>query len=115
MDPADADELKRDINEPVHSDRVQAILAMAGKIFAEKGFDGTSMRDISEACGVSRRSCTTISKARTTSTPRSPSIRPKACMTTSTSAYPTTRHPPRRSGPICVRPLNFSSSTVGRG
>lgn len=54
MDPADADELKRDINEPVHSDRVQAILAMAGKIFAEKGFDGTSMRDISEACGVSK-------------------------------------------------------------
>ena len=36
------------------SARVREILQVGARIFAEKGFDGTSMRDISQACGISK-------------------------------------------------------------
>ena len=36
------------------SDRVLQILSVAGRLFATKGFEGTSMRDIAVACGISK-------------------------------------------------------------
>jgi len=36
------------------SERVREILETGARIFAEKGYDGTSMRDISKACGISK-------------------------------------------------------------
>ena len=39
--------------EPV-SDRVRALLEIGGRLFAEKGFEATSMRDIASAAGVSK-------------------------------------------------------------
>ena len=36
------------------SDRVLQILSEAGRLFATKGYDGTSMRDIALACGISK-------------------------------------------------------------
>jgi AcrR family transcriptional regulator len=41
-------------NQAEASDRVLQILAEAGRLFATKGFDGTSMRDIAMACGISK-------------------------------------------------------------
>lgn len=39
---------------PAMSPRVQHIMAEASRIFANKGYDGTSMRDIADACGISK-------------------------------------------------------------
>lgn len=39
---------------PVVTERVQEILDIGARIFAEKGYDGTSMRDIAVAAGVSK-------------------------------------------------------------
>jgi AcrR family transcriptional regulator len=36
------------------SDRVLQILSESAKVFAQKGYDGASMRDIAEACGISK-------------------------------------------------------------
>ncbi len=36
------------------SERVQHIMSEASRIFASKGYDGTSMRDIADACGISK-------------------------------------------------------------
>lgn len=36
------------------SDRVLQILSEAGRLFANKGYEGTSMRDIAIACGISK-------------------------------------------------------------
>jgi TetR/AcrR family transcriptional regulator, cholesterol catabolism regulator len=36
------------------SDRVLQILSEAARLFARKGYDGASMRDIAEACGISK-------------------------------------------------------------
>lgn len=41
-------------NQAEASDRVLQILAEAGRLFASKGFEGTSMRDIALACGISK-------------------------------------------------------------
>ena len=41
-------------NQAEASDRVLQILAEAGRLFASKGFEGTSMRDIAVACGISK-------------------------------------------------------------
>lgn len=41
------------IEEPI-SDRVRKILEFGGRLFAEKGFEATSMRDIASAAGVSK-------------------------------------------------------------
>lgn len=41
-------------NQAEASDRVLQILAEAARLFASKGFEGTSMRDISLACGISK-------------------------------------------------------------
>jgi TetR/AcrR family transcriptional regulator, cholesterol catabolism regulator len=41
-------------NQAEASDRVLQILAEAGRLFANKGFEGTSMRDIAVACGISK-------------------------------------------------------------
>ncbi|MEZ5650879.1 MAG: TetR/AcrR family transcriptional regulator [Burkholderiaceae bacterium] len=40
--------------EEGQSDRVREILRTGARIFAQKGFERTSMRDISDACGVSK-------------------------------------------------------------
>ena len=40
--------------EEGQSDRVRDILRTGARIFAQKGFERTSMRDISEACGISK-------------------------------------------------------------
>lgn len=36
------------------TDRMLQILAESARLFASKGYDGTSMRDIAEACGISK-------------------------------------------------------------
>jgi len=36
------------------SDRMLQILSESSRLFATKGYDGTSMRDIAEACGISK-------------------------------------------------------------
>lgn len=41
-------------NQADQSDRVLQILAEAARLFAIKGYDGTSMRDIAVACGISK-------------------------------------------------------------
>ena len=41
-------------NQAEASDRVLQILSVAGRLFATKGFEGTSMRDIAVACGISK-------------------------------------------------------------
>ena len=41
-------------NQAEASDRVLQILTEAGRLFATKGYDGTSMRDIAVACGISK-------------------------------------------------------------
>ncbi|MGY4290726.1 AcrR family transcriptional regulator [Bradyrhizobium sp. LM2.7] len=41
-------------NQAEQSDRVLQILAEAARLFATKGYDGTSMRDIAVACGISK-------------------------------------------------------------
>ncbi len=42
-------------NPPAETpERVMHILSESAKIFAQKGFDGASMRDIAEACGISK-------------------------------------------------------------
>ncbi|WP_247457489.1 TetR family transcriptional regulator [Bradyrhizobium sp. 2] len=41
-------------NQAEASDRVLQILAEAARLFATKGYDGTSMRDIAVACGISK-------------------------------------------------------------
>jgi AcrR family transcriptional regulator len=41
-------------NQAEASDRVLQILAAAARLFASKGFEGTSMRDIAVACGISK-------------------------------------------------------------
>lgn len=40
--------------ETVLNDRLRELLDTGAKIFAEKGFENTSMKDISDACGVSK-------------------------------------------------------------
>lgn len=40
--------------EEGQSERVREILRIGARVFAQKGFDGTSMRDIAQACGVSK-------------------------------------------------------------
>lgn len=40
--------------EEGRSDRVREILRTGARIFAQKGFERTSMRDISDACGISK-------------------------------------------------------------
>lgn len=40
--------------EPEPSERVRSLLEIGARIFAEKGYDATSMRDISTAAGVSK-------------------------------------------------------------
>lgn len=52
-DPAQtaADEYPAESGE---SDRVRDILRTGARLFAQKGFEGTSMRDIADACGVSK-------------------------------------------------------------
>jgi TetR/AcrR family transcriptional regulator, cholesterol catabolism regulator len=41
-------------NQAEASDRVLQILSEAGRLFATKGYEGTSMRDIAVACGISK-------------------------------------------------------------
>lgn len=41
-------------NSAEASDRVLQILSEAGRLFANKGYEGTSMRDIAVACGISK-------------------------------------------------------------
>jgi len=41
-------------NQAEASDRVLQILAEAGRLFASKGYEGTSMRDIAVACDISK-------------------------------------------------------------
>lgn len=41
-------------NQAEQSDRVLQILGEAARLFATKGYDGTSMRDIAVACGISK-------------------------------------------------------------
>jgi AcrR family transcriptional regulator len=41
-------------NQAEASDRVLQILSEAGRLFANKGYEGTSMRDIAVACGISK-------------------------------------------------------------
>ena len=36
------------------SDRMLQILTESARLFANNGYDGTSMRDIAEACGISK-------------------------------------------------------------
>lgn len=48
--PAKADALPWDAT----SERVLQILTESARIFARKGYDGASMRDIAEACGISK-------------------------------------------------------------
>ena len=43
-----------ELTEEVPSQRVQEILETGARLFAEKGYDATSMRDISNAAGVSK-------------------------------------------------------------
>ncbi|MEZ5729893.1 MAG: TetR/AcrR family transcriptional regulator [Burkholderiaceae bacterium] len=40
--------------ESGESERVRDILRTGARLFAQKGFEGTSMRDIADACGVSK-------------------------------------------------------------
>jgi AcrR family transcriptional regulator len=42
-----------DSEEPI-SERVRSLLEIGGRLFAEKGFEATSMRDIASAAGVSK-------------------------------------------------------------
>jgi TetR/AcrR family transcriptional regulator, cholesterol catabolism regulator len=42
------------LNDGESSDRVLQILAEAARIFASKGYEGASMRDIAVACGISK-------------------------------------------------------------
>jgi AcrR family transcriptional regulator len=42
------------LDEEKISDRVHTLLEVGSRIFAEKGYDGTSMRDIAAAAGVSK-------------------------------------------------------------
>jgi AcrR family transcriptional regulator len=46
--------LKSNGSEADSSGRVTQILEVSARIFASKGYEGTSMRDISEACGISK-------------------------------------------------------------
>lgn len=39
---------------PGDSDRVLQILSESARLFADRGFEGTSMRDIADACGISK-------------------------------------------------------------
>lgn len=45
---------KADTNDVEPSERVAQILEESARIFASKGYDGTSMRDISMSCGISK-------------------------------------------------------------
>lgn len=48
------DEVKPGMWEGETSDRAKALLEIGAKLFAEKGYEATSMRDISNAAGVSK-------------------------------------------------------------
>ncbi|MBW6400678.1 TetR/AcrR family transcriptional regulator [Roseomonas sp. HJA6] len=48
-------EIKAAAGEAIEpADRMLQILTHSARLFATKGFDGTSMRDIAEACGISK-------------------------------------------------------------
>lgn len=40
--------------KPVQTEKFQRIVAVASELFATRGFDGTSMRDVAEACEISK-------------------------------------------------------------
>ena len=40
--------------KPVQIEKFQRIVAVASELFATRGFDGTSMRDVAEACEISK-------------------------------------------------------------
>jgi AcrR family transcriptional regulator len=51
---ADLTTIDGPLNDGESSDRVLQILGEAARIFASKGYDGASMRDIAVACGISK-------------------------------------------------------------
>ena len=51
-------------------ERAGDLLAAATELFLAKGYDGTTMADISAAAGVARGTCTGTSSRRTTSSRR---------------------------------------------